>query len=141
MHIYDGKDVNGLEFFKLLIKSDEFCAELGRVVLAAGQLESVLKKAITKGENSNILQMATLGKLISYAKDHEGLKNLIPSLEMLKDQRNYLTHNIYALLSDQIEETILERKYLIDSDVWTYTERACQLRQNLNELAEIVERL
>jgi hypothetical protein len=65
---------------------------------------------------------------------------MLSALEMLKDQRNYLTHNVHALLSGFIEETILEGSNLIDSDVHTYTERAWQLAENLNGLAEALER-
>jgi hypothetical protein len=64
---------------------------------------------------------------------------MIPALENLMRQRNYLVQNIHALLSDLIEETILERAGLIDSDVVTYTERAWELRNNLNGLAELLE--
>jgi len=58
---------------------------------------------------------------------------------MLRDQRNYLTHNVHALLSDLIGETILERANLLDSGVDMYTERAWELNNNLNGLARIVE--
>jgi hypothetical protein len=34
-------------------------------------------------------------------------------------QRNYLTHNIYALFADLLEETILEKENLVDTDVPT----------------------
>jgi len=63
-----------------------------------------------------------------------------PALELLRDQRNYLTHSIHSLLSGWIEETILEKSNLLDSDVVTYTERAWQLAENLNGLADIVEK-
>ena len=65
--------------------------------------------------------------------------NIIDHLIIAKIQRNYLTHNIYALLTDLIDETILERKDIIDSDVHTYVERASQLKENLTTLAEIFE--
>ncbi len=63
---------------------------------------------------------------------------MIPALEMLKDQRNYLAHNLHGLFSGMIEETILERTNLLDSDVDLFTERAWQLQRNLNALAEII---
>jgi hypothetical protein len=65
---------------------------------------------------------------------------MLPALETLRDQRNYLAHNVHALLSGLIQETILEGSALLDSDVHTYTERAWQLKENLNHLADIVER-
>jgi hypothetical protein len=54
---------------------------------------------------------------------------------------NYLTHNIYALLNNQIDETILEREDLLDSDVHTYTERAWVLNDNIKGLTEIIKRM
>jgi hypothetical protein len=51
-----------------------------------------------------------------------------------------MTHNVHALLSGSIAETILEGSNLIDSDVHMYTERAYQLAENLNGLAEVLER-
>lgn len=73
-------------------------------------------------------------------KKHKFLEKMIPVLEEIKDQRNYLAHNIYALFSGLIEETILERSGLLDSDVATYTDRAWQLQDNLNGLADIIAR-
>jgi hypothetical protein len=65
---------------------------------------------------------------------------MLPPLKMLRDQRNYLTHNVHALFLGLVRETILERDGLLDSDVDTFTERAWQLQENLNGLAEIIER-
>jgi hypothetical protein len=63
---------------------------------------------------------------------------MLPALEMLRDQRNYLTHNIHALFSGLVEETILESTGLLDSDVDLFTERAWQLKENLEGLADII---
>ncbi|HLA86771.1 MAG TPA: hypothetical protein VJL10_01995, partial [Anaerolineales bacterium] len=65
-------------------------------------------------------------------------EKMVPVLETIKDQRNYLTHNIYALFSGLVEETILPRSELLDSDVWSYTERAWELKENLNGIADII---
>lgn len=138
LHMYEGKEVEGQEFFDLLNKSDEFCAELGRVVLAAGKLEGILIQVIERENQTINLKNATLGRLISYAETYPELKDLVPHLKSVKIQRNYLTHNIYQLLSDRIEETVLERQGLLDSDVHTYFERAWELKNNLNALAELV---
>ena len=78
--------------------------------------------------------------MIKYAEDNQLLTSLIPPLEMIKKQRNYLAHNIHALLLGLIEETILESSNLLDSDVTTYTERAFVLNENLVALSEIVEK-
>jgi hypothetical protein len=57
---------------------------------------------------------------------------------MLNNQRNYLAHNIHALFHGLIEESILERTGLLDSDTYAFMERAWQLAEDLNALAEIV---
>lgn len=140
MRMFRGEPVTGAEFFELISNDEEYCAELGRVVLAAGRLESVLTLHLQNNCPTEINTKATLGKLIKYAKDHALLTDIIPALEMIKDQRNYLTHNIYNLLMGMIKQTILEGEGLLDSDVHTYIERASTLRDNLNALAEIVDR-
>lgn len=140
MRMYKGVQVEGLAFFQILTESDEFCAELGRVVLAAGRLENALVRVFERDDPNRDFSKATLGQLKDYAKQHESLRDIVGSLGMVSDHRNYLTHNIHALLSFRIDETILERSDLLDSDVWTYTERAWTLKNNLNALAEIVEK-
>jgi hypothetical protein len=57
---------------------------------------------------------------------------------MLKDQRNYLTHTLFELFAGMVEETLLPRSKLIDSDVDMFAEKAWQLERNLTGLAEIV---
>jgi hypothetical protein len=132
--------VDSSAFYALLRGDDEFCAELGRAVLAAGRLETALKQYIIKNAQNLDLTRATLGRLICVARKRELLSTMLPALEMLKDQRNYLTHSVHALLSGLIKESILEGSNLVDSDVHTYTERAWQLAENLNGLADILER-
>lgn len=138
--MYEGIPSEGLEFYSLLCEDDEFCAEFGRAMLAAGRLESALKKMLTTHAPDENTRRATLGRLITYARKNNLLEKMIPSLEMLCNQRNYLAHNIHALFSGQIEETILQRTDLLDSDVPCFTERAWQLKENLNGLSEIIER-
>lgn len=140
MHIYEGKVVSGAEFFSLLEESEDFCVMLGRVVLAAGRLEALICEVVESEKTNVDLNYATLGKLISHVRDSSVLKDLAMSLDMLKTQRNYLTHNIYQLLSDRIPQTILEREGLLDSDVTTYIGRARELADNLNHLSDIVAR-
>jgi hypothetical protein len=137
---WKGEPVDGRAFYALLSSDDKFCAELGRAVLAAGRLETSLKQYIVDKAQHPDLTRSTLGTLITVARNCRLLSKMLPALEMLKDQRNYLTHNVYALLSGFVQETILEGSNLIDSDVHTYTERAWQLAENLNGLAEILER-
>lgn len=137
--MYKGEPSGGVEFYSLLYADDDFCKELGRIILAAGRLETILIRYIKKHVPDENTVRATLGRLIDFAEKHQLLTRIIPALKTLKVQRNYLTHNIHALLSGLIEETILESTELLDSDVHLYTERAWQLKENLNGLAEIIE--
>jgi hypothetical protein len=137
--MYKGEDTKGIEFYNLLFESDRFTAELGKVTLAAGKLEAVLILFLKNNGLTENLQKATLGGLITKVNKQNILeKKLIYGLEMVCEQRNYLTHNIYALFIDLLDETILEKNNLIDSDVILYIERAWQLAENLNHYAELI---
>ncbi|MCP2042167.1 hypothetical protein [Pontibacter sp. HSC-36F09] len=137
--MYSGEPSKGLEFYNLLIQSDEFTSELGRVTLASGRLETeliaFLRHKGIEGKNKKL----TLGTLIRIAQENQALDiNMINALQQVSEKRNYLTHNIYALFSDMIDETILEKENLLVSDVHLYLERAWQLKENLNELTDIL---
>ena len=138
-----GERVDGKAFYSVLNGSDDFCQHLGRAVLAAGRLETSLKRYLrTRSVNTDTSRM-TLGQLIKILEQHSFLSKMQPSLDSLKRQRNFLTHNIHAFLFGEREEELLgtdELENLLDSDVVTYSERAWQLTQNLNGLADIVER-
>lgn len=140
--MYNGEPSKGKDFFNLLLESEEFTSELGKVTLAAGMLEAELILFLrgSSVEDKN-LEKATLGQLINLGRN-KGLfaENMEIALVMLKDQRNYLTHSIYALFIDSIDETILEKNNLLDSDVHIYTERAWQLKENLLRLADIFQK-
>lgn len=130
--MYKGELTKGREFFNLLIESDEFNIEMGKVALSAGRLETELISYFIRNGVRGKVNQATLGQLIKIEKKNNLLdKNLSNALKLICKQRNYLTHNIYALLTERIKETILEGRDLIDTDVLTYTERAWQLRINL----------
>lgn len=133
-----GEPLEGVEFFKQLSADNEFCIELGKAVLAAGRLEAELIKYMERKGIEENTNRANLGKLIHYAKKHDLLAKVVPALETLNVQRNYLAHNIYALFSGLVEETILPRTGLIDSDIDVFTDRAWQLKDNINGLADIV---
>ena len=135
-----GKTTEGIVFYKLLYADDKFCKELGRAVLAVGRLEVELIKYINNKNVEKKIKKTTLGKLIDLAKKQDLLTKMVPALEIMRDQRNYLAHNIYALFSGLIGETILPRSDLLDSDVDVFTDRACQLKENINGLADIVAR-
>ena len=133
-----GEPADGLEFYALLCEDDEFCRELGRAVLAEGRLESSLKRYMNDNAPDKDTKKATLGNLIKVAEKHQLLSKMLPPLETLKDQRNYLIHNIHALFSGLVEETILDSTGLLDSDVDLFTERAWQLKENIEGLADII---
>jgi len=137
--MWSGTPVDGPTFYELLCADDQFCTELGRATLASGRLETALKRYLVGNVNQLDVTSATLGRLIARAEKEKLLDRMIPVLKTLRDQRNYLAHNIHSLLSGFVVETILEGSNLLDSDVTTYTERAWQLADNLNGLAEIVE--
>ncbi|PVY40944.1 hypothetical protein [Pontibacter virosus] len=137
--MYKGEPSEGIEFYNLLFKSDDFNAELGKVALAAGRLEAELMRFLYRNGVKEKVVGSTLGKLVDLGNKHKLFdKNLAIALDITRKQRNYLTHNIYALLTELIDETILKRSNLLDSDVHTYEERAWQLRGNLVALADII---
>lgn len=139
--MYQVRPTGGIEFYKLLYESTEFCSVLGQVTLASGQLEAELTLLIMRKHVPVTMESQSLGRLIKVADKHNVLgRNEIVCLYELCKQRNYLMHNIYALFSELIEETRLERSGLLDSDVHTYIERAWQLRENLIGLTEIVSK-
>jgi hypothetical protein len=133
-----GRELPPEEFYLALSRDEGFCKELGRAMLAAGRLETEITRYLTGAGVPEDLRKANLGKLIRAAKKHERLSQLVPVLEMLNNQRNYLAHNIHALFHGLIEESILERTGLLDSDTYAFMERAWQLAEDLNALAEIV---
>jgi hypothetical protein len=139
--LYSGEPSEGIAFYSLLFQSDEFCAEMGRVALASSQLEAELIRLLAARRVPQKVEGLPLGALVKAARKHLVLDSAaLSALDDLCGQRNYLTHNIYALFIGLIEETRLERSNLLDSDVHTYTERAWQLRENLVGLAEVVAR-
>ncbi len=138
--MYKGQPSGGIEFYQLLYNSPEFCSELGQVTLASGKVEAELIRLLARKAVPEKLEGLALGQLIRLAKRHSVLdQNMLVCLDEVCKQRNYLTHNIYALFIDLIEETRLERSNLLDSDVHMYIERAWQLKENLLGLAEIIE--
>ncbi len=137
--MYKGQTSKGLDFYNLLHNSEEFTSELGKVALASGKLEAELILFLTRNEIKGNYKNSTLGKLIRVAAENNLFtKNEKIALEMISKQRNYITHNIYVLFIDLIEETILEKENLLDSDVHLYIERAWQLSENINHLADVI---
>jgi hypothetical protein len=134
-----GEPAIGLDFYELLRADDEFCAELGRAILAAGRLESALVRYFRQRAPAADTSKATLGRLIHYAEEKVLLSDFVPVLRTLNRQRNHLAHSVHALFSGLVEETILPRSELLDSDVVSFTDRAWELKENLEGLAQLVE--
>ena len=135
---FHGEIAEGPYFFTLLVRNNKFCAELGRVVLAASRLETTLKQVLELHAPQKDTEKATLGRLIRHIKDSKRLPELIPHLEFENMRRIYLVHKIHDLLSGMIEETILEKENLVPEDVHTYAERAIVLSENLNAITDII---
>lgn len=133
-----GEPLSGNEFFKQLYADDEFCKQLGRTMLAAGRLESELIRHIQTNNSESKTNRANLGKLIGIVEKNMLLTKMLPALKDINAQRNYLAHNIHALFTGLIEETILPSKELLDSDIDVFSDRAVELTENLNGLADIV---
>ena len=140
--MFKGESHKGINFYNLLFQNNEFCSELGKVSLSAGKLESEIVLFFKRsGINEKIIGK-TLGQLIKIGKSKSLFdNNLIISWEMICKQRNYLTHNIYALFIEMIDQTILERENLLDTDVLLYTEKVYLLNENLNDLSEIIKKM
>ena len=138
--MYKGEPTIGIKFFSLLEKSNEFTSELGKAALASGKLEAELI-ILLKSKNIAVkFERATLGFLIELLEKNDLLdKNMISALRTVSKQRNYITHNLYALFIDQLDETIMGKNNLIDTDVLLYVDRAWQLKENLNGLADIIK--
>lgn len=114
-----------LEFFERLYDDQSFCEAVGRMVLAASQLESSLRVFLGLFGQDGRETKATLGRLTQLLDDAGLLtqdgKRVFDDMTL---KRNYLTHNLHALFADRIEETILPRTDLWESDVDYFTERA-----------------
>ena len=53
---------------------------------------------------------------------------------IISKQRNFITHNIYALFIDQLDETILEKNNLLDSDVHLYI-KSLAIKRKYNRIS------
>lgn len=137
--MYKGEPAKGVDFYNLLFNSDDFTIELGKVTLAASKLEAEMMLFFNRKGLNEKTNGKTLGTLISIGKKNNLFdKNLIMTLELICKQRNYFTHNIYALFIETIEKTILDRHNLVDTDVITFSDYAYQLKDNLNGLADLI---
>jgi DNA-binding ferritin-like protein (Dps family) len=137
-----GEKVDGKTFYKFLCADEEFCRHLGRAVLAAGRLETGLKLYLSAHSIQADTERATLGQILGLLEQHALLEKMLPHIDRLKRQRNFLTHNVHAVLSGLKVDDLIgdEVDDLLDSDVDMYAERAWQLAENLNGLADILEK-
>ena len=135
-----GDPAEGLEFFDLLYADKNFCKEFGRCMLAASRLETKLIAYFMKKKILKKPEKHTLGTLIRLAEKNNMLNQILPAMKVMKNQRNYLTHNLYFLFSGLINETLLPRSDLIDSDVDMFTDRASQLRKEFQTLGNIISK-
>src|SRR5215471_6287443 len=103
------------EFFSKLYEDKAFCTGLGRVVLAAGRLESMLREYLSLNGVTIKEREATLGNITSIMKQQNLLtQNGVIHFAQLTQQRNYLTHRLFDLFAEKIEETLLPRTDLTD---------------------------
>jgi hypothetical protein len=128
------------DFFTILYMDKDFCISMGKMTLAAGRFESDLKEYLRIFSVNIPEEKATLGMLISQLRKNGLLsRNGEMVLKDIKKQRNYLTHNLYNLFSERIDETILTISELIPEDVSNFTEHVYELEYNLNSLSKIIE--
>lgn len=138
--MYKEEPTKGIDFYSLLEKSEEFTSELGKVALASGKLEVELIILLEQNDVKVDYSRATLGSLRSQAEKNKLLRtNMLEALKLVMNQRNYLTHNIYALFSGQIDETILPKNDLLDSDIETYIEKVIELKVSIHSLVDVIK--
>jgi hypothetical protein len=140
--MYKGEPAKGVDFYNLLVESDEFTSALGKVALHSGKLEAELILLLLRNKAKENFSKKTLGALIDIAQKNNLLNdNLAAALKQVSKQRNYITHNIYALFIDLFDETMLEKSDLLDSDVHTYLDRVCQINENLESLTSVIHQI
>ena len=127
------------DFFRLLYEDAEFCANVGKVVLAAGMLETNLRRYLQERAVSGIRLNTTLGGMVKRLKECGLLsKNGVLHFEDLALKRNYLAHSIHDLFSRTIAATILPRENLTEIDVRYFVEKAEQLAKDFVTFSTLV---
>ena len=129
------------KFFDLLYNEVEFCEGVGKVMLSASKLETSLRKFL---EAKQVIPKpnATLGNLVTILiKNNLLSENGQIHFKNLALQRNYLAHNLYALFTKEIEETIIigvDELTAEDKDVFIH--RAYQLAEDFLFFSELVSK-
>lgn len=118
------------EFFLLLYEESEFCDGVGKVMLAAGMLETNLRRYLNAKGVKGVCSKSTFGSMVKRLKDRSLLsRNGEMHFDDLVLKRNYLAHSLYDLFSRVIDETILPRDELARMDVETFADKAQTLAE------------
>lgn len=127
------------EFFRVLYGHRSFCAGLGRVMLAAGRLETNLRAYLKLKEVTGVRTNSTLGSLVRQLKVNDLLtRNGEMHFDDLTLKRNYLAHSPYRLFSEEIEQTLLPSHELVMEDVSLFEERVNALAEDFMFFANLV---
>lgn len=128
-------------FFQMLETDREFLVEAGRMMLYAGELESELRRLLRCHGHDMPVKRATLEKLLKELSKNQLIsKNTEMVISEIKDQRNYFFHNIFNLMSGELEETLLASKGLVELDVLYYIDKARDTAENIKGICEVVRR-
>tara|TARA_Y100001934_G_scaffold47457_1_gene57399 strand:- start:445 stop:897 length:453 start_codon:yes stop_codon:yes gene_type:complete len=128
------------EFFELLYNDVRFCDGLGKVMLAAGKLERTLQSYLSSKGIEPKNKRATLGVLVRLLKESGLLtSNGKMHFDDLLLKRNYLAHSLYDLFSGNIEQSILPRENLEESDVEIFADRAHGFAGDLQHFIRLVD--
>jgi hypothetical protein len=127
------------EFFESLYDDRDFCEQLGKVILAAGILESSLRKYLRARGIAKVSSKLTLGQAVKILEENDLLTNNGQMhFNDIKRKRNYLAHNLYALFSEELEETVLPRTDLTAGDVDMFWEKAHNEARDYRHFSRIV---
>lgn len=126
------------DFFRQLNGDKDFCCGLGKVMLAAGMLESNLRGYLN-ARSIDCNRTATLGNLVKTLKAADLLtENGKRHFDDITRKRNYLAHNLYGLFSKELEETILPREQLVSIDALIFIDRVEALAQDFAFFSNLV---
>ena len=126
------------EFFIMLYSDAKFCTGLGKVMLAAGMLETNLR-CYLGDKQIKFKNCDALGSLVCKLKVADLLsENGKIHFSTLTAKRNYLAHNLYGLFSKELEETILSREQLVSADTSIFIERVEILSDDFVYFADFV---
>lgn len=123
-----------MDFYNELICSEKFCTNLGKLILTSGKLESILKRVVKAHNNSQNLEYATLGKLVSLCKNSSLIDDgMLEALDFIKTRRNYLTHSLFPLFNEEVDVTLLPRDNLEPEDEeYYFSSCVSELIENMN---------